>query len=354
MKMFSKKNKFSVIKSIIYFIKRYSIIERILTFNNYLFPHLYVVANFLLGIELFTYRGFTFRYMYLDTRFISFLTVLSFFIIFIQRIKQSIKLTNLTKLILEINKLAIIPLLVANYLLTSLDIYYYQNYVYAKFHININNLQFIISFNILLLILQIIQSSETVKKFTWKIIAPKYLINILFLVSTLYFVLPQVQTVAKWMYGSLISYVHTIRLSHEDKFIYLNGGEETTGWITKYTNFVNKHVPERATIFIPPQKESWLMEGNPYYIRWYIYPRFTVQSQEIISPIPDEAEYVLIDNGAWPAMKEYGWPRIFIPADKIEKIILINRDTLEEEVLVNQAYDPNTIPQKWGVIELKK
>ena len=96
------------------------------------------------------------------------------------------------------------------------------------------------------------------------------------------------------------------------------------------------------------------MEGNPYYLRWYIYPRFTVESQDLNAPIPPTAEYILIADGSWPGMTEYGWPRMYIPAEQIEEIVFIDRKTREETVLRNQAYDPSTMSHKWGVIHLKK
>jgi hypothetical protein len=326
----------------------------ILKINEALFPHLYVIASVLLAIELVTYRGFTFKYLFLDARLLLAISLFSFLIIFVQNLHQQIVYSDLTKLILQLNKLAIIPLLLVNYLLISLDLYYYPNYVYSHFHINSSNLQLILSFNVFILLLQLLQKSPIVAKFIWQRFNFRSTINILFLLAVVKFALPDIQLVSSWMYEAGIRVIRTMDLSWEERFVFLNGGEKSTGWITYYTNFINKHVAERGVIFIPPQKEAWQMEGNPYYMRWFIYPRYTVQSQDIEAPIPAEAEYILIDNGAWPGMEEYGWPRMFIPAAQIEKMVFIDRDTREETVVIGQDYDPATMSYKWGVIQLKR
>lgn len=329
-------------------------LDHFLPLNSAAFPYLYVIANVLLTLELVTYRGFTFRYLFLEARLMLAVAMVSFLVIFGQRLQKATTLPRLTQLVLELNSLAIVPLLLINYLLVSLDLYYYPNYVYSKFHINTNNLQLMISLNGAIIALQLIQSSRSVATFVWQRLNKKALINILFLVTVAGGVLPNAQTVSKWMYDAGIRIVRTVNLSWEERFIYLNGGLKSTGWITPYTKFVNRHVPAQATIFIPPQMEAWQMEGNPYYIRWFIYPRYTVQAPEIVAPIPAEADYVLIDNGAWPGMTEYGWPRIFIPAEQIVRMVFIDRESGVETVVTGQAYDPATMAHKWGVIELKK
>lgn len=328
--------------------------EKLLSINSHAFPHLYVVANLLLGLELVTYRGFTFRYLFLDARLMAGVAMLSYLILFIYSLRKSVVLPTMTDFVLQLNKLVIFPLFLINYLLISLDLYYYQNYVYSKFHINGSNFKLILSFNVLICVIQLIKRSEGIAQFVFQRLKVNALVSTFFLLSVAFFALPNLQLVTSWMYDASARILRTMTLNREGRFMYLNGGIDSTGWIWPYTQFINKHVAERGVIFIPPQKEAWQMEGNPYYMRWFIYPRFTVQSQEITAPIPEEADYVLIDDGAWPGMTEYGWPRVAIPAEKIEKMTFIDRKTHEETVITGQAYDPKTMSHKWGVIQLKK
>ena len=329
--------------------------KNFLRFNKHLFPHLYLTANLLLGIELGTYRGFTFRYLLLDSRFVMVLAVISYLFIFWQTMqKKDTVLPRLAQLVLELNKLAVIPLLLIQFLMTSLELNNYPNYVYSHYHINNDNVNLIVSFNIFIMILQLLQYSRTFIAFLWRRINLRSIVHFIFLLSVLAFVLPNIQLISRWMYDSGIRMLRTVNLSWEERFIYLNGGDASTGWISRYADFINEQVPDRGVIFIPPQKEAWQMEGNPYYMRWFLYPRFTVQSQEIVAPIPPEAEYILIDKGVWPGMTEYGWPRIPIPADQIVRMTFLNRETNEVTTIRNQAYDPKTMANKWGVIELKK
>lgn len=334
--------------------RRFQPITRFLEFNLYAFPHLYMVAHLLLGMELVTYRGFTFRYLYLDSRVVMLIALVSFGLIFAQRLSHKVALPPITTLTLELNKLIIVPLLLIQYLFISLDMYYYPNYVYSKFHLNTSNVQLIVSFNILILFLQLAQHSQKVAQFIWSRVAHKGTVNIIFIGAVAFFFFPNSQQILEWMYEAGIRIVRTASLSWEDRFIYLNGGEASTGWVLHYTQFVNHHVPKDATIFIPPQKEAWQMEGNLYYIRWYLYPRQLVTSQDLDAPIPEEANYVLIDDGAWPGMTEYGWPRIFIPAEKIVKMVFIDRESKQESMITGKDYDPELYSHKWGVIQLRK
>jgi len=211
-----------------------------------------------------------------------------------------------------------------------------------------------LSFNLFIFLLILLIRSKTALSFTYKLIKAKSIVHITFFISVIIFALSQIQTVSGWMYHASFSIMRTINFSWTDKLVYLNGGEKSNGWIVIYTDFINKHVDAKGVIFIPPQKESWQMEGNPYYMRWFIYPRYTVQVQDIVAPVPKEADYILIDNGAWSGMKEYGWPRISILASEIEEIIFIDRETKEESVLIGEDYNPETMSYKWGVIKLKK
>lgn len=141
----------------------------------------------------------------------------------------------------------------------------------------------------------------------------------------------------------------------EQKKKYLLGGDQSYGWIITYSNFIKKYSPKNARIFLPPQQKNWQMEGNAAYLRWYLYPRHLVGSEKTIQEIPTNVDYILIayGNSVWQG-DEYCWPRITLPTSEIEKIVFIDRKTLEEKELYNVPYKPDCMSESWGIIKLKR
>lgn len=321
--------------------------------NRFLFPHFYIVTNVLLFMELVTYRGFIAKYVFIDPRILVIISVMSLLYVFFENIKKTVPLSKQIEYVFELNKLLLAPLFISYYLLISIEDYYYPNYLYSNFHINALNFVLILSFNVSIAILQLLSHSKFLMKYLQEIIESKAVVHMAFFIAVLSFVLPQSQTISTWMYQASIRVARSFNYTWEERLIYLSGGEQNAGWIVLYTKFINTYVADDGVIFIPPQKESWQMEGNEYYMRWFIYPRRTVQSQDISAEIPNEATYVLIDNGAWPGMKEYGWPRHYIAKEKIEFMAFIDKNTHEEVTVRDQDYDPKTMSYKWGVIKLK-
>jgi hypothetical protein len=141
-------------------------------------------------------------------------------------------------------------------------------------------------------------------------------------------------------------------LSFADRFVPLTYGIQNQGWIWPYTRFLIAHVPQNATIFIPPQRETWAQEGNADYLRWFIYPRKTLSSTDPTAALPREVDFVIVSNGGWSG-GEAGWPKIHIPESEIAQVFLKNRQTFEEKRVDARTYYKNITPDWWGVIELK-
>ncbi len=134
---------------------------------------------------------------------------------------------------------------------------------------------------------------------------------------------------------------------------YVLGGSTYYGWIWPYTQFIKRHTPESAVIFIPPQSVVWKMEGNEAYLRWYLYPRKLLPSTIDQPEIPEKAEYVLISLGEC-GEGDCGWPKVEIPQEEIDDLILIDRQTQVETILENQDYELDLNKYQWGVIKLRK
>lgn len=176
------------------------------------------------------------------------------------------------------------------------------------------------------------------------------LLSILLWLALLIPVTTQLYRALGFSYLQAIQMTINAHIPFDDRFTYKLGGTSYYGWIWPYAQFLKKHTTEQAVIVIPTQNNIWKMEGNEAYFRWFMYPRTLVHMEN--ETIPENATHMLIalgecDNGAC------GWPKISIPAERIESIILIDRDTQEETVIENTAYALDTSAFQWGIIELK-
>jgi len=153
-------------------------------------------------------------------------------------------------------------------------------------------------------------------------------------------------------YSTFIKIPQQLSTPYADRFVDRMQGNNYFGWIYTYTKFIKEHTPDEAIILIPPQKYAWEMEGNAGYVRWFLYPRYVRSSSDLSPEIPDDVKFVMISYGTWWS-KIHGWPQINIPAEKIKKIWLINRQTLDQEELVSVDYQYKEGQELWGLIELK-
>ena len=349
-----KKPKFSFLKNFKKISYNFEFWEKI---NKIAFPYLLSTTYIILFLEAYTYRGFIQKYTLINTTFIFYLTIISVSFLFIRIIQKKSNqkgIDSITNVALQINKLITIPLVFIYYILLILEDSNFPNYVFSEFHLALDNFALIVTFNLILTILILFFEFGSTKKIF--MIYKFDLIRYLFYLSILFFLAPHFQNFYTNIYIGTIKSISAIRKNYDEKMVIALGGNSGTGWIYTYSKFINKYVPENGTIFIPPQKQAWQMEGNRYYFRWYVYPRKIVTNEkEIESPIPPEADYVLISYGAWIwNTTEYVWPRIHIPMEKIDIIYYINRDSLEETEVKNADYTPNFETQDWGIIELKK
>jgi len=328
------------------------------------FPYIFVTTNSLLLVETATYRGFVHKYLFVNTSFLFFLTIAIDLFLVSQSIliKQKVAaITFIDKLVTSLNRLSLLPLILTYYVLANLEVSNFPNYVFSHFHLNPENLMGILVFNLLIFFLELLRSTRLSQE-VYEVLRRRFgfalnkatVVQLVFFSTILFFMVPQMQYDFNYTYINVVRTMQTLGQTYDQKMVFMLGGKNYTGWVYTYGQFLNNHTPKDAVLFIPPQEESWQMEGNQYYFRWFVYPRKLVTSQDITAPIPEGATHVLIADGAWSwGVKEYGWPRITIPVERIKRMLLINRDTEEVTEQTNTAFVPNISAHQWGVIELK-
>jgi len=173
----------------------------------------------------------------------------------------------------------------------------------------------------------------------------------LILVYLLAILFYQTESVLADDYTVLAQIILNTDTEFEDRITYRLGGTSYFGWIWPYAQFIKRHTEDNSVIVIPPQEMPWKMEGNTDYFRWFMYPRKLIKINQNEN-IPNEAEYVLISLGECDE-GDCGWPKIDIPAENIEYIALIDRETQEETIITDRAYTLNKDEFKWGIIKLR-
>ena len=153
-------------------------------------------------------------------------------------------------------------------------------------------------------------------------------------------------------YKDVLQVAVNITTSFDERITYKLGGSSYYGWIWPYTRFIIKHTAPDAVITIPPQSVVWKMEGKADYVRWYLYPRKTIK-QLPDNSIPPEAEYALIAVGECEE-GDCGWPKVAIPKERIEYIVLIDREAQMETIIQETDYVLDINKFTWGIIKFKK
>lgn len=305
-------------------------------------------------IEAFSYPGFLLKKIFIPVELLSGLCII-LFIIYQFFSKRKMKANSFYDHFMRLNQTLTLPLIILFYILNSLESFNFPNYVFSTYHLHLSVLEKILILNVILSVFsfKLIISKLFLKEINIKI-SYDSAVEMLFVISVSWIFLLHSWSFVKYVSNISVSYSATLNYSNEEKLVYQLGGNELSGWVYTYGEFINRNTPEDAAIIIPPQMESWQMEGNPWYFRWFVYPRKLLSTQEIVQPFPDEGRYILIAHGAWVwGATQYVWPRVSIPADEIESITYIDRATQQETTVTNQPYTPSE-KETWGIIKLKR
>jgi hypothetical protein len=167
----------------------------------------------------------------------------------------------------------------------------------------------------------------------------------------IYLIFQQLIFVFSAMSKRVVSVFYTLGMPYEERWEASMGGRYSFGWMWTYTRFINEQTAENTIILVPDRAAPWEMEGNPYYTRWFVYPRKMVQLNGA-TEIPAEADVVLITYGIFGYHKKV-FPTFPISNQRIDEIVLIDRTTLEVTKQTDIDFRPENYQDAWGLIRLK-
>lgn len=321
------------------------------------------ISFFLLFLDSVVYPGFVGKYILVDSKVFM---VIALFILLSTRLKLlSVDPNNnsLFEFVLNVTYI-LMPILIFTYVFFSIiEAVHYNNYVLSVFHLHLNGLVYMPIFGLLILIINS-------RDFLGMINAGGLKLTYLFKSKRL-FPVPKLGSVTVLLLYVFISYalISNISLTLDSLisrniyvFTHLNNNYDqkmTYHWKNFYWHmlFVKNNTPQDSTIIIPPEKSPWLISGNPWIVRYFLYPRNIVQYEnenlKIENNSPSSKDtYVLLSWGEWKCdgVGCNGWPK-----DKLNtKQIYIKKDNSQEveTILQDMEYDASSYENLNGLIKI--
>ncbi len=339
------------------------------------FPFLVVFTYGLVLIETYTYIGALKKYLFVDSRFLLFLTVTIAFFIVVGATKKQISNQFITTTFVLNTLLSPLVIFLYYYFLMA-EAIHFPNFVFSTYHIQPANMVNIVYLNLSLLGCYWLAKNQSVRKlivafanrkseiqesgaFTNsrdQIKKSQYIelatFSLLILLMSNYLLVNITSTFAK-ISTDLVFIVNNPRLNYDQKM------EKAWGKMYYYFLYVNKTIPGDAVIGLPPAQHRWLRTGNTVLMRYFLFPHKLVNlketwKEETLRDLPvDKYDYLLMIPGDWnDGSVPEGWPKQAVLADYVE--YYDPKTNTSEKVYTN--FDPSLeINQKsWGIIKIRK
>lgn len=221
------------------------------------------------------------------------------------------------------------------FVLSLLESFTYENYVFTHFHINMKGLVILTALSVLVYIFFSSQRKGLAKLMQDGLYA-----------SLIFLFIFNISRLTPLIIKSVMPIIRDPGASYDAKM--------TTAYPGFYPamQMVARITGEDSTIIIPPQGAPWVTEGNNFLVSRFLYPRHIVHMEsEAKQKFPRGDEYMLIAKGTWPTDGTYthGWPKMGVPASQIWKFDL-KSNTYE---VFSRDYNPAVDVWDWGLIKVQ-
>ncbi len=137
------------------------IFKQVVFFNKVVFPYLAVLTFFSLSIETYTYIGFLRKNIFLDSRILLYISLLSGLLTLLLRVEdRKFEPGRLIENVSSFNKLLFPVILVFFILMMAVEGRNYTNYVFSNYHIQPQNFIYVVLFSFYLLIIEQVKKQE--------------------------------------------------------------------------------------------------------------------------------------------------------------------------------------------------
>lgn len=313
--------------------------EVILWLNGYFFYAIYSLALLFALLEVFSYKGFTQKYIFIPLPTIVTLTLISGFLFLISD-KKDYCLYLLRK-IFYLGHLLFAPFIFIFWLIvTIINAANYDNYIFTKIHITPDHLPLVVFLTIFFISVITLKKTMARTKFDF---GQKAIFLIIFAFFSLS--VNQNRQTVSYAVEELKWIVKYPQASYENKIGFRWGKD-----VYAFINFVRSETPQDATILIPPREDPWGIEGNDHVMRGFVYPRKTIRYYPGISLKKEKIEYILISSGFYSDPKLF--PQFSLTA---KEIILFSPDNMKKKVVEGNLYDyrDEIYVKAFGLIKLQ-
>jgi len=281
---------------------------------------LYYLSLAILGVESLTYTGFFEKHTYINIWYL--LAAVGIF-------SAIIPWKNINK---QIKDWYLYVFVGGWLILIFLEIIKYPNFVYSRFHVNIESTGLFIG------LLLWPRAMKYLSKQSIFIIISCFL-------SILYIVPALQETLTSGLSKNKNEIAH-LNKTYDEKMA------EEYGPSYYYYKFVVENTPSNARIIIPPQATPWIRTGNPLLSRYFLGTRILINGDNDKITSLENIDYIMISSETVNSRSPYKlWPEFKINSNEI---IAFNPGTKTVSVL--SSFDPIYFSENklWGLIKINK
>lgn len=279
--------------------------------------YFYFIVLSLLLMEGITYRGFLKNKLGISTDQIIFLFAIFGLLIDWVKIKKTV-----------ISKIAIYAIVfwVSLFILESVT---YPNFVFSKFHINLDSSSIFIASLSILLVMQNIKKQNI-------------FVSLALFISVFY-IFSEFQRVFVSGVGRNKFEIKNLSMTYDEKMA------KEYGIDYYFYKFVMEKTLPSDTVIIPPQQEPWIHTGNALLSRYFLTPRNLINGN-LTNIASLSAEYVTVSNESDPNHGSGIWPDFDIKTNKVYVFDPVNNTSFETDNYDLDYFKENNY---WGLIKLK-
>lgn len=357
-----------------------------------IYPFIATLSYLFMFLESISYVGFIKQFVYFDSHFFFALILALSLLLRLPKLSKKKETSNsIFTTFVSMNYLLLPVVFFVYYALILLESTNYTNYVYSRYHIQLENFKLIVIANAFIVVsdiflrkslLSYISSkikpyyryfniSSKPKLYTYEFIKShkkqslhasiRFLLNVLlsnsyliFLVWLIFSLAINLVNVSEIVIQNSAYMIHHPLATYEEKMV------RTWGDFYTFMSFVKDHTQESSTIIIPPAQNHWLTSGNSVLVRYFLFPRKVVNLKETSSndtlyQMPNvDADYVLLDKGNWTDKTvSYGWPKVELP---VSAVVYFNPSDKSVNAVKMDLYKPQDHENRdvWGLLVLRK
>jgi hypothetical protein len=359
--------------------------------NLILFPAILIFAFFVSILESYKYVGFFQKHFLIPSSIIYLLSLFSFtYLISLRDSLRQLKKNRFLQVFFRLGLIAFLITLLVYVIFSSFDIVFFKNFSFGNFHIQPANLIFSVGLSLETVFLYFVthQNFTELKnsiyrniklniKYIWndainttlaelrrkkvKLGKPLGLdkkikqVNVIFATALLLlagFGLYNLFVCVQSLVSADAYIIFHLNLTYRQKM------EQEWGILFYMVEVIQDNTPDHSKILFPPFIAPWSVIGNINQVRYFLGNRILLNAKDADS-VDGNPDYIIIARGGLHAIydvvkseDEYGWPRVFVPAETIWYL----KPGTWNPVEVHKDFDPTDPINKnaWGLIKVDK